>query len=43
MLDLRLHAMRDESTLDLIRKLNTRRELAVTADSCVWVGFANCN
>lgn len=30
--------MRDESTLDLIRQVDTRRELTVTADSCFWVG-----
>lgn len=38
MLNLRLHTIRDASTLDAIRQIDTQGELRVSGDSCFWVG-----
>lgn len=43
MLTLRLHPLSDQTTLDLLRAADSKRELRIAPDSCFWLGAVSLN
>src|SRR5580693_9510923 len=43
MMNLQLYAMRDESTLALLKRIDKQGELAIDPETCFWVGSVSCD
>jgi hypothetical protein len=43
MMNLQLYAMRDESTLALLKKMDKQRELSINPETCFWLGSVSCD